>query len=278
MKVAFQGFKGAYSEEAAHRYFKESIETIGYELSEEVMDALLSKEVTMAILPVENSIVGTVAVNLDLIQKHPVFVTGEIYLPIHHHLLAHKGVCLQDIKEATSHPIALAQCRDYLIRNGIKISNGFDTAGSCKDLSESSNMNLAAIGSRFCADAYDLEIINDDIQKTRNNITRFFIVVREEEITEEIHQNKTSISFTAHHQPGALLNCLQIFNKYNINLSKLESRPIVENPFDYTFFVDFTEGLREQKTIDCLKELNRDAHNVKILGSYQQAIKPNIES
>jgi len=274
MKVAFQGERGAYSEVALRNYFSEDVEAIGFELSEEVTDALLNKEVAMAILPVENSIVGNVNVNLDLIHKHPLFAIGEVYQPIHHHLLVVPGTKLSDIEHVYSHPIALAQCRDYLNQHGMKAIADYDTAGSCKLLKERESQRPlrteAAIGSFLCAKTYGLEILSDNIQHTQNNITRFLVLVREEEIPEGIIQSKTSIAFSANHRPGALLDCLQIFKKYDINMTKLESRPIPEDPFQYIFFVDFTSGLKEAKTIECLQELNRDAHKVKILGSYPQ--------
>ena len=274
MKIGFQGEPGAYSEEAARSYFNEDIETCGFALSEQVFQALLERDVAMAVLPVENSIVGNVSVNMDLIYSKNVFAVGEMYLPIHHHLMAMPGVKLKDIKSAFSHPIALAQCRDFLIQNNIEAITDYDTAGSCKKLAKRQARDEAAIGSKLCAETYGLEILRDDIQKVTTNITRFLLLTREEDIPEGMVQSKTSIAFTAHHQPGALLDCLQIFKKYDINLTKLESRPMAENPFDYIFFVDFQGGLRDAKTIECLKELNRDAHHVKVLGSYPEGIKP----
>jgi len=268
MKVGFQGEKGAYSEEALRSYFNEEIEAIGMNLSEQVFSALKEKEIAMAVLPVENSIVGNVAVNMDLIFREPVFAVGEIYLPIHHHLLALPGTKIRDIRKVASHPIALAQCRDFLNQQGITPVNEYDTAGSCKLLRERKAQDEGAIGSSLCAKSYGLEILSDDIQISTLNITRFLVLTRDTEIPEGLGQNKTSIAFSAHHHPGALLDCLEIFKKYEINLTKLESRPIVENPFEYVFFVDFQRGIKEEQTIACLKELNRDAHHVKVLGSY----------
>jgi len=276
MKVAFQGERGAYSEVALRNYFNQDVEAIGFELSEEVTDALLNKAVAMAILPVENSIVGNVNVNLDLIYKHPLFAIGEVYQSIHHHLMVVPGTNLSDIKNVYSHPIALAQCRDFINKHGMKAMADYDTAGSCKLLKEREAQKPlrteAAIGSYLCAETYGLEIISDDIQHTQNNITRFLVLVRDDEIPEGITQTKTSIAFSANHRPGALLDCLQIFKRYDINMTKLESRPIPEDPFQYIFYVDFMSGLKEANTVACLSELNRDAHHVKILGSYSKGL------
>ncbi|CAM9909327.1 unnamed protein product [Chrysoparadoxa australica] len=274
MKVAFQGEKGAYSEEATINYFNEDIETIGLPTSEQVFEALINKDVALAVLPMENSIVGNVSVNLDLLFSEKVFAVGEYYLPIHHHLLAIPGTKVENIKKALSHPIALAQCRDFLLKNEIQAVSEYDTAGSAKLVSEKKDNSLAAIGSKLCAEAYGLEVLNDNIQKATTNITRFLVLTRENEIPEGMIQTKTSIAFSAHHHPGALLDCLEIFKKYEINLTKLESRPIITNPFEYIFFVDFQNGLREKKTIECLSELNKGAHHVKVLGSYKEGRKP----
>jgi len=276
MKIAFQGEKGAYSEEACLNYFNEEVETIGYPTSEEVVEALTSKKVALAVLPMENSIVGNVSINLDLLYHEEIFAVGETYLPIHHHLMGLRGSSLDNITSVFSHPIALAQCRDFLLQNKIKPMSDYDTAGACKHLAEKENKAFAAIGSKLCAETYGLEIISDQIQRTKNNITRFFVLARKEEAPEIITVGKTSLAFLAHHHPGALLDCLEIFKKYQINLTKLESRPIITNPFEYVFFVDFNLGLNDSKTQSCLEELNRDAHHVKILGSYPEGKKPTF--
>ncbi len=269
MKVAFQGDRGAYSEEAALKFFSHLDATpIGYDQSEEVIHALLKSEVTYAILPVENSIVGNVSVNLDLLFESDVFAIGEIYLPIHHHLLALPGVKIGDIEKAFSHPIALAQCRDFLNQNSIRSIADYDTAGSCKLLSKRANRSEAAIGSKLCAQIYNLEIIDGKIQKIENNITRFLILAHTNNIPVDIEQTKTSIAFSSGHHPGALLDCLEIFKKHGVNLTKLESRPIPKDPFKYIFFVDFLGGLTAENIKICLEDLRKTAHYIKVLGSY----------
>ena len=278
MKVAFQGEKGAYSEEATINYFNEEIETVGLPTSEQVFEALLNQQVALAVLPMENSIVGNVSINLDLLYSEKVFAVGEYYHTIHHHFLGVEDSDLSTIKRAISHPIALAQCRNFLIQNNIQSIAEYDTAGAAKILSERPDLNTAAIGSKLCAKTYGLKILSDNIQKSKTNITRFLVLSRENEIPEGIIQNKTSVAFSAHHHPGALLDCLQVFKEFDINLTKLQSRPIVTNPFEYVFFVDFLNGIMDPKTINCLKELNRGAHHVKVLGSYAEGVKPISEN
>lgn len=268
MKIAFQGSRGAYSEEAIYRFFGKDVDPVGFELSEQVFEAVIQKEVAVGLVPVENSIVGNVNVNLELFQSLPVFATAEVYHPIKHCLLSHKGAKIEDIKKVHSHPIALAQCRDFINRHNIQSIPDFDTAGSCKLLKERSHFDEGTIASRLCAEYYDLEIVEDNVQKVQNNITRFLVFGREEEISESVNQEKTSLVFSTKHHPGALLNCLQTFKNFNLNLTKLESRPIPENPFEYYFYVDFMGGLNDPNTLQCLKVLKNDAGHIKIYGSY----------
>lgn len=278
MKVAFQGTKGSYSEEALYQYFgKEKVEPVGIDLSEDVCLALENGEVAAAILPIENSIVGNVDINMDLIFKHHFFAIGEVYLPINHCLMVNPGVKLEDIDIVHSHPIALAQCHDFFKENGIKPVPEFDTAGSARLLSQKKSKNEGTIGSRLCSDYYGLDIISDKVQKVQNNITRFLVFVKEKDIPTGIGKEKTSIAFSTKHHPGALLGCLQEFAKNNINLTKLESRPIPENPFMYIFYADFLGAITEPKIKQCLQDLHKDASNIKIIGSYPVGRRPDIE-
>jgi prephenate dehydratase len=272
-KVAFQGARGAYSEMALLKFFNKEVEPVGFDLSEQVCEALEESEVNFAILPVENSIVGNVSINIDLLYKHNFFAIGEVYLPIQHCLLVNPGTKLENIKSAYSHPIALSQCRDFLNRHSIKTCPDFDTAGACKLLKERGHENEATIASRLCADVYNLEVLEDHIQKVQNNVTRFLIFIRESDVSSEYKQEKTSLAFTTKHKPGALLNCLQEFKRFDLNLTKLESRPVPENPFAYIFYVDFIGALADENVHACLETLKYDTETIKILGSYPQGKK-----
>jgi prephenate dehydratase len=272
MKVAFQGKRGAYSEMAIRSYFQEGAVASGYDLSEEVCQALEDGEVAIGVLPVENSIVGNVAINLDLLLQHHFFIIGEIYLPIKHCLLARKGTQISDIKTVRSHPIALAQCHDFLVKNKIKGIPEFDTAGSSELLSKNEHINdEGTISSSLSAEYYNLEILDDNIQKVEANFTRFVVFVKEENIPETLRQEKTSIAFSTNHNPGALLHCLEEFSNHGLNLTKIESRPIPENPFMYTFFVDFLGSIHDENVKDCLIKLKKSTNSIKIFGSYPQA-------
>ena len=269
MKIAFQGTKGAYSELALYKFFGEMhAKPIGFDLSEEVFQAVEESEVDYGIIPVENSIVGNVAINTDLILTHELFIIGEVYLDIHHCLLALPGVKLEDIKTVHSHPVAQAQCHDFLARHKITPIPDFDTAGACENLVRKKLKHEATIASALCAKYYKLNIVEESIQKVKHNITRFMIMVKKENIPENHVEEKTSIAFNTKHHPGALLNCLQEFANHKINLTKLESRPIPENPFKYTFLVDFEGSTHEENVRQCLEELKEDCDHIKILGSY----------
>ena len=267
MKIAFQGEAGAYSEMALYK-FNPNAQAIGFELSEQVCDAVLNEEASLGILPVENSIVGNVDVNTDLLYTHDFFVINEVFFPIEHKLLAPIGSKLEEIQLVSSHPVALAQCRAFLNKHKIIPIPEYDTAGSAKKLYNIPRGEKAAIASSLAAEYYGLDILAEDIQKTKNNITRFFVFVKKDKIPWDIKEEKTSLAFEAHDHPGALLECLQVFKDFGINLTKLESRPIPENPFAYTFFVDFIGGPREKKVEECLQELKKHSSKIKIIGSY----------
>jgi prephenate dehydratase len=278
MKVAFQGTRGAYSEEALYKYFgKDNIEPVGIDLSEDVFFALENGDVAAAILPVENSIAGNVDINMDLVYKHDFFAIGEVYLPINHCLLVTPGTKLKDIKVAHSHPVALAQCHDFFVENKIKPVGEYDTAGAAKLLKERGSKNEATIGSHLCKDYYGLEILSDSIQNVKNNITRFLVFVKTSDIPTSIGKAKTSIAFTTKHHPGALLGCLQEFAGKNINLTKLESRPIPEDPFKYIFYADFMGSINDEAIKQCLIDLRKDAEDIKVIGCYPAGKRPDLE-
>lgn len=268
MKVGFQGHLGAYSELALREYFGQETEAFGFDISESVFENLHSQALDVGFLPVENSIIGNVAVNLDLLNQNDFSIIGEYYLSVNHCLMAKHGTPLKDIKYAHSHPVALAQCRDFLKKHSITPVSALDTAGSAKELSENPAHNHAVICSSLCAKYYGLNILAEKIQTVENNITRFVAFTKKDKVPKDLVCDKTSISFVTNHEPGSLMNCLQNFTNHNINLTKLESRPIPTDPFHYTFFVDFIGSSQDKQVLACLKEMKKDTQYIKILGSY----------
>jgi prephenate dehydratase len=268
VKAAYQGVRGAYSELALKNHFGPKCEAVGFAFSEQVFEAVRDGRVDAGFVPVENSIVGSVGVNTDLLLKEHVFAVAEAYLKIEHCLLGLPSAKLKNIKTVYSHPIALAQCRDFLTQRGLKAVPEYDTAGSAQIVAQRQKPEEAAIASSQCAEAYGLKVLQAEIQSVPNNFTRFLAFVRKAEVPKDLKMEKTSVAFATKHHPGALLNCLKRFADHKVNLTKLESRPIPENPFAYVFFTDFIGGMNEPAVAGALKELEHDAATVKILGSY----------
>lgn len=274
MKAAYQGVRGAYSEAALLKHFGADVEAVGFPFSEQVFDAVEQGRVDAGFVPVENSIAGSVGVNTDLLLERKVFAVAEFYLPIEHCLLSLPGTRLEDVRTVRSHPIALAQCRDFLNGRALVAVPEYDTAGSAELVASRKTPGEAAIASRRCADVYGLDVLADNIQSAALNITRFLALVREGEVPAGLKREKTSLAFSVHHHPGALLECLKVFADHAINLTKLESRPIPSNPFEYSFFVDFLGGADDAAVEAALAELGRSARHVKVLGSYPLASRP----
>lgn len=267
MKVAFQGLRGAYSEEAALKRLPDA-ETVGFAYSEQVVEAVDSGRAEYGVLPIENSIAGPVGVNLDLFLAHDVFVVDELYLPIDHCLLAKPGTKLDDVWSVYSHPIALAQCREFINKHGYKAVPEYDTAGAAELISGQGRPGEAAIAPKRCAALYGLETLAENIQSVRVNITRFGLFCRRDKVPAGLKMEKTSVAFHAAHRPGALLDCLRRFAENGVNLTKLESRPVAGDPFAYVFLADLLGGLDDAPVKAALAQLEAEAGGVKILGSY----------
>lgn len=274
MKVAYQGVPGAYSEAALLRHFGADAEPLGFAFSEQVFDAVEDGRADDGFVPVENSIAGSVGINTDLLLERKVFAIAEAYLPIDHCLLGRPGDRLEDLTAVYSHPIALAQCRDFLNSRKIRAVPEYDTAGAAELVAQRRVPGEAAIASKRCAEVYGLEVLASDIQSVKGNFTRFLAFRREDDARATLKAEKTSLAFSVHHHPGALLECLKLFADHAINLTKLESRPIASNPFEYSFFVDFLGGANDETVAAALTELRAAARHVKVLGSYPLAERP----
>lgn len=268
MKVGFQGIHGAYSEVGVQNYFGKDAVAVGYESFEEVIEALKRKDINTAFLPVENSIMGSITDNCDILLREDVSIIAEHYVQIRHALLALKGSTISSIKEAYSHHAALAQCKDFLRIQGIKGVPFYDTAGAAKMIAEQKNETQAAIASSLCAELYELQILAQDIQSYNGNTTRFFVVVLKENVPKDLERKKTSLAFRTYHTPGALVEALSLFSKHAINMTKLESRPVPDNPWQYTFFVDIEGSVYDSQIMQALTELGLVTPYCKVLGSY----------
>lgn len=273
MKVAFQGARGAYSEMALHQHFGKSVYTVACDAFDDVFEHVINEEVLYGFIPVENTIAGTVVENYDLLLHNDVFVIAEVYMPIRHTLLAKKGARIEDVREAFSHPHALKQCKAFLKANSIRPVPTYDTAGAAQHVAAGDRLDCAAIASELCAEIYGMQILERNIQTNSTNTTRFFVISKKENAPDDQETGKTTVAFKTRHYPGALVDCLKIFQKYNLNLTKLESRPIPENPWEYVFYAAFEAGIDAEGVKAAIGELTLHAVFVKLLGSYPLADK-----
>lgn len=268
--VAFQGEPGAYSEDACFKYFGKGVRTKPLPDFQLVFEAVEHDRVTHAVVPVENSIEGSVAQVNDLLLDHDLSISGEVIVPVRHYLMAYDDASIDSIKEVMSHPQALGQCRKFLAAHPEwRLTPSYDTAGSARIVSELKRLDLAAIASKRAASVYKLKILKDEIQSESVNFTRFFVLEKNPPPVKEA--NKTSIVFATKNVPGALYNCLGEFASRGVNLSKLESRPRKNKPWVYVFYADFEGSMDDPNCHAAIGGLLRTGAFVKILGSYKKA-------
>jgi prephenate dehydratase len=240
---------------------------------EAVVDSLLSNKSQNAIMAIENSIAGPIIPNYALIDKHNFHIIGEHYLDIQQNLMALKGQNLAEITEVHSHPMALLQCMDFLKQYPkIKLVEDKDTAETARRINQNQIKNIAAIASKTAAEMYDLQIIAPNIQTINNNITRFVILDKGEEKLPEYQINRASIKFVLDHKRGSLAAILNVMSDCKLNLTKIQSLPIIETPFKYSFFVDVTfDNYQDYKKAKSL--LSIMAEYFKVLGEYKNTKK-----
>jgi prephenate dehydratase len=272
MRIAFQGVPGAYSEEAIRQFFGPDVGIVPCQALAHVFDVVEGGEADRGVLPVENAIAGSVTRSYELLMERDLRVQAEVVLRVRHMLMAEGGTAVQDVKRARSHPQALAQCRQYLQRHGIEPLPAFDTAGSARDLAEQPEAGMAAIASGLAAEMYGLQILDQDIADLAFNYTRFFVLGAEDPPRSQ--RSKTSLIFAVRHSPGALHDCLGEFSARNINLTKIESRPRRNQPWQYLFYLDFEGHWQDPPCEAALLGLLRRASFVKMLGSYPAATTP----
>ena len=274
-RVAFQGERGAYSEEAIRKFFGEEAQPLPRHSFDAIFAAVESGEAEYGMLPVENSTAGSINKAYDLLWDHDLRIWGEVILRVQHALLAPPGTTLDDIERVRSHPQALAQCERYLANHGWEAETAYDTAGSARELAQSPEDGVAAIASRLAGEIYRLEKLDYPIEDLVHNHTRFFILGHEDPPRAE--RSKTSLVFSTRHQPGALYDCLGEFANRNINLTKLESRPRRDRPWHYVFYLDFEGHWQDPPCAQALTGLLLKASFVKVLGSYPAAKKREID-
>lgn len=274
-KVAFQGAPGAYSYEAIGQFFGPETERIPCRTFSEIFKAVEDGTVDCGMLPVENAVAGSVAQSYELLMEHDLRIYAEVILRVRHMLLAPPGTKFSELRRVRSHPQALAQCQRYLVRHGLFSEPVEDTAAGACILAEDPVSGVGVIAGESAAELCGLEIIDRDIEDYQFNYTRFFVLGTED--PPRAQRNKTSLVFTTPHQPGALYECLGEFAKRGINLTKIESRPRLNRPWQYIFYLDFEGYVRDQECEAAMMGLLRRSLFLKLLGSYPAATTPITE-
>ncbi|MFC1912892.1 prephenate dehydratase [Chloroflexota bacterium] len=267
--IAFQGEVGAYSEEAAFQFFGAAILLKPCERLEDVFRAVERDEVQFGVVPAENSLEGSISRVYDLLLDSNLKVCGEIELRVVHCLIGVPQARLDSIKKVYSHPQALGQCQTFLRHLGCELVPTYDTAGSVKMIKEMGAPDKGAVASARAAEIYGMKVFAREIEDNPNNFTRFFILAKHD--SPPSGNDKTSIVFSVKHKPGALYQSLQELASRKINLTKIESRPTRQKPWEYNFYLDF-EGHRDDKLFqEALENLENTSLFVKVLGSYPKA-------
>ena len=278
-KIAIQGVPGSYHDIAAHKYFKdEEIALLSCNTFEEVFENMRKATTVIGTVAIENTIAGSLLHNYELLRESGATIIGEHKLRISHSIMCLPDESWEDLTEVNSHPVALAQCREFLQHHQeLKVVETDDTAGSAKNIHEKQLKGHAAICSKYAASMYGMKILQEGIETNKHNFTRFLIVCDPwiaDDLKDRSKVNKANIVFSLPHNEGSLSKVLSIFSFYNINLTKIQSLPIIGREWEYLFYVDvtFNNYLRYHQSIDAITPLTRE---LKILGEYAEG-KSNI--
>jgi len=268
-RIAYQGEPGAYSESAVYAFFGHSVKAVPYKGFSDVFKNVETDKTEFGVVPIENSIEGSVNQVYDLFLMYDHKVCGEIVLKIDNCLIANQETKPEDIKIIYSHPQALAQCRSFLESQNCEVISTYDTAGSVKMIKERRMLNSGAVAGEKAAGIYGMKIVARNISDTPNNLTRFFVLAKNDAAPSG--NDKTSVIFSAKHIPGALYQILGEFAGRGINLTKIESRPTKRQPWEYNFYLDFEGHRTEKRCSEALEGLRSKTVFVKVLGSYPKA-------
>lgn len=273
--IAFPGIKGAYSEHAIYQFFGPETKTVSCSSLEGVFEAIESGRADQGMLPVENALTGSWPRAYELLMDRDLRIRAEVILRIQHTLMAVPGKKLSDLKRVRSTQQTLDQCEKFINRYGLIAEPAFDTAGSARDLAENPESDLGVIASQLAAKIYKLEVLQEEVEDASFNYTRFFVMGWDD--PPRAQRSKTSLIFSARNvnTAGALYGCLGEFAERNINLTKIESRPRPNRPWQYLFYLDFDGHWQDPEAEAALLGLLRRAGFVKLLGSFPKATTPH---
>ncbi len=271
LRVAIQGIAASFHEVAALTYFEDAIETVECLTFHKLCETLLHDEADFAVMAIENSIAGSILPNYFLLQEYHFSIVGEVYLPIHMNLLALPGVKLENIKTIESHPMAIRQCSDFLNRlTGVEIRESDDTAYSAKRIQELKLKNTAAIASELAAKRFGLQILEKRIETNKKNFTRFLILSKAKQQKKGSDINKASLCFEVANEVGSLADALMTLKDNSINVSKIQSIPIIGKPSQYSIHID-VEWKRKRNYDNAIRLVLRQVRNLNVLGEYKKA-------
>jgi chorismate mutase/prephenate dehydratase len=280
--AAFQGELGAYSQQAVYSFFgrDNTKRVVPLPTLQRVFSEICEKSsLDFAVVPIENSLAGSVGETIDLLISKNVRIVGETSIPIRHCLIIHEDTTIGKIKRIMSHPQALAQCREYLDKNGKNWEqvSVYDTAGSVKMIKEQKLMDTAGIASELAAEIYGMKLVKKGIEDDTTNTTRFVVVENEAKKTSAMRgvpsgDDKTSAIFATKHEPGCLVRALSVLSTKGINLNRIESRPYRGRPWEYYFYMDFSGHVKDEMVSNAIDELRGAVEELKILGSYERRV------
>jgi prephenate dehydratase len=270
--IAFQGERGAFSEEAAYKLLGRNIRLLPCGSFSDTFRSVVRGKAANCLVPIENTLAGSVYENYDLLLKNNLHIVGETNLRIVHNLIAFPGTTLRNLRQIYSHPVALAQCSRFFARHPrVEHIPFYDTAGSVKMLAERRPSGAAAIASRVAASAYQARILRAHLEDHRENFTRFLLLSKTGSVSPKA--NKVSIVFSTRNVPGALFKCLSVFALRDIDLRKMESRPLRGRPWEYFFYLDFIGNVQEATCRNALSHLREVTNFLRVLGCYEGAAR-----
>jgi prephenate dehydratase len=273
-KIAIQGVRGAFHDIVAHLYYEsDEVEIIPCNTFDEVLKNVISGDADNGIMAIENSVAGSILPNYNLLREIPVAVIGEVYLRIEQNLIVLPGQKMEDIKEVCSHPMALLQCRSFFEQHPkIKLTEAVDTALMVKLIRDENMLGYGAIASEYSAKIYDMEILAAGIESNKQNYTRFLVLQKKNQGIKLVSPEKVSLCFNTPHEVGSLSKVLSVLSYYNINLTKIQSLPILGCEWEYLFYIDleFADYNRYLQSVEAIRPLTE---NLKILGEYTKGKK-----
>jgi 3-deoxy-7-phosphoheptulonate synthase len=265
--AAFIGEYGAYSHKASLGYFGEEITPVPMKTFKDIFHAVQTGGCQYGVIPLENSLSGSIHENFDLLQEYDLQIIGEITIRVKHALIAHDNVLRDDINKIFAPPPAFSQCRNYLDQYpGIELVPVKATSSAVKQVKDSGDKQAAAIGSTMAAKIFNMKVLEESIEDNPRNYTRFAIIAKESKSNHKV--SKTSIIFSTGNKPGALFEVMKVFSKYQINLVKLESRPMLGKPWEYMFYADLEADIKDSNLAPVMEELKEKSENLRILGRY----------